>query len=231
MTEAVAVSPSEATSTPGPVPITFVLIAATAAMAATGVCAWFHLGWLSAWVVTLGTGAVFAGYAAVTRNVVLGKLLACGVIVGVAEVLGADRWAVQMGTLVYAPHGPFIVDSPGYMPVSWMVATTQFSVIGLWLADRFGLAKATVLTAIVGGLNLPLYEHLAKGADWWFYQHVPMIWSTPWYVILGEILIGALFPICGRAIVTKPLVWSIPIGIGLGVWMLVAGWLAYQVAG
>lgn len=214
-------------------PERLIVVLAISLMGVVGsaVSAWLHLGWLSAWIVTLAVALSIVGYAVVRRDPLLLRLVFFGAIVGVVEVAGADRWAVLSRTLVYSPHGPFFFESPGYMVFSWLAATTQFSLLALWLTGRFGLGKAMVLTAVVGGLNLPMYEHLAKWADWWFYQNVPMILSTPWYVILGEVLIGALFPVVARMAVTKSLPAVGILGVGFGLWLWGAGWIAYQLVG
>ena len=226
-------APSEGVSLSGSAPgrLPFVLTVSILGVLGSAVSAWLHLGWVSAWVVTLSVALAIVGYAAVMRDAVLGRLILLGSIVGVVEVLGADRWAVVSHTLVYAPHGPYFIESPGYMPFSWLAATVQFCLLSLWLTGKFGLKKAMVLTAVVGGLNLPMYEQLAKWADWWYYQNVPMILSTPYYVIAGEILIGALFPPVARIALRGSLRTVAITGVLFGLWLWAAGWMAYQFLG
>jgi hypothetical protein len=223
-------------SAPVPDPLTsarlkLVLGVSVVAMALSGVAAWTAAGWWSCAVITLSALAVIAGWAFWKHDSVLYRLLAAGLVAAFVEIAGADRWAVTSGTLVYAPHGPFIIDSPAYMLASWTVATVQFSILGLWLASRFKPWLAAVLCAVIGGTNLPLYESLAFSAKWWEYRNVPMIFHAPYYVILGEVGIGLVFPVFAQNVFTRRPMWIPVLGLLLGLWMFVAGWLAFQVVG
>lgn len=214
-----------------PARFAYVLGVSVAAMAGSGVCAWLHLGWVSAWVVTLGAFVALAGWAAVRRDALLGRLLAFGALAALGEVLGADRWAVQSGTLDYPPFGPFLASSPAYMVASWTVAVAQFSLLGQFLETRLPRWGAALACAAIGGTNLPFYESLAFDARWWAYQNVPMVLHAPHYVILAEVGLGLSFPWFARQVLERPR-WAVaPLGALLALWMFVSGWLGRALVG
>ena len=76
-----------------------------------------------------------------------------------------------------------------------------------------------------------MYEALARRADWWHYQDVPMILGAPYYVILGEAFIGLALPFIVRRLATSSAISSVWLGLALGVWTLISGLLAFRIAG
>jgi hypothetical protein len=113
-----------------------------------------------------------------------------GVVAGFGE-LPTDAWLVKVsGTLIYPRDEPMIWASPAYMPFAWAVVLMQVCVLGDALASYTGLAAGTVLVALLAGAYIPLFEHLAKDANLWWYRRTPMFFNAPYYVILAEFLLG-----------------------------------------
>jgi hypothetical protein len=153
-----------------------------------------------------------------SRDTQLGQWLLLGLAAGWVE-LCTDWWLVRTGTLVYPPAEPMIWASPAYMPFAWAVILVQIGAVGAWLKQRYGLVQATVLTACISGINIPIYEHLAKDAHFWFYQQTPMLFSAPLYVICAEFLLA--LPLVWMAGVTTKVrpVLSLAVGAVEGLWM------------
>lgn len=78
------------------------------------------------------------------------------------------------------------------MPFAWTVVTIQLGYFGWWMGKRWGLPTASLLIALFGAVNIPLYEQWAKNAGWWYYRNTPMVGNTPWYIIGGEFLIALI---------------------------------------
>lgn len=188
-------------------------------------------GWPTAAIITFGMSLAYFCYILRRRDFLLGRILLFGLAAGWTELL-ADRWLVETtGTLYYLPGGPFVLSSPLYMPLAWMVVLTQLGYIGWWMAKRWGVSTASLLIAIFGAVNIPLYEQWAKNADWWYYRNTPMLGNTPWYIIGGEFLIALSLPAVISLVEKKH--WSVSscAGIGQGLWIWVSYELAYWLFG
>jgi hypothetical protein len=130
--------------------------------------------------------ALLLGFALWRRDGLLGRLMLFGLAVGLAE-LPADAWLVDKTlTLDYSVGGgPMIWRSPFWMPLAWEVVAVQFGYLGLRLRDRFGYA-GWLMAGILGAINIPFYEEMARRISWWEYSGCRMISGTPYYIILGE---------------------------------------------
>jgi len=68
------------------------------------------------------------------------------------------------------------------------------------LTEKYNIVKASLLLAVLGGLIIPFYEHLAIAAEWWSYKDTPTIFNVPYYVIMAEgllmITVPKLFSLC-----------------------------------
>lgn len=194
------------------------------------ISALYGLGWKS---VTINTTLILLldiCYAWRYRDGHVVQWLLFGLSAGWVELF-TDAWLVQTGTLLYPPDEPMIWLSPAYMPFAWTMVLTQIGLLGAWLRPRTSFLVATLLTALIAGINIPIYEHLAKGANWWFYHYTPMLFSAPYYVIAAEFLLA--LPLAGMASIVdkqRPL-WSLAIGIVEGIWMLPATMVAFWVVG
>lgn len=193
-------------------------------------------GWKAAFFNTLGVFAVMAGYAVWKKERRLGTWVLVGVGAGFTELI-ADWWLVnETLSLVYAPDEPMIAASPAYMPGAWALVILQMGMVAHWLRGRMKPWQAMVVVALVCGVNIPLYEHLAKGADWWFYQDTPMIFAAPYYIIVGEMILGAPLVWIAGVIDRKmeqgrALGWGLPLGVAEGLIIFVAYFVAWWLVG
>jgi hypothetical protein len=202
----------------------FITIAATLTVAALS--SYFHAGWMSAAALAFGMFAVIAVFAARTRDQFLFKLLAFGLMAGIVE-LAADCWLVEStGTLLYAGTEPMIFCSPIYMPFAWAVVLVQVGYLGWLISGHKPMWQSMLATLVLGLLFIPLFEHFANGAGWWVYQNTPMIWDTPWYIIMAEGLICMVLPFLFKFEVQRGYVRALLFGAFQGLWI----WLAYYVS-
>ncbi|HEU0275667.1 MAG TPA: hypothetical protein VFQ83_14165 [Candidatus Udaeobacter sp.] len=143
---------------------------------------------------------LLVGYAAVRRDALLGRFLLFGIVVGLVE-LPADAWLVDSTrTLDYSiGGGPMIWRSPLWMPLAWEVVAVQFGYIGLRLWERFG-KPGLLLIGLLGAINIPFYEEMARRIHWWQYSGCRIISFTPWYIILGECGIAIGFALLARTL-------------------------------
>jgi Domain of unknown function (DUF6989) len=210
--------------------IQFVLGTMALLLALNVVSAVYELGWQA---VTGNVALVLlldGIYLMFSRDVQLGQWLLFGLAAGWVE-LCTDWWLVRSGTLVYPADEPMIWASPAYMPFAWAVILVQIGTLGAWLKQRSGFLQATLLTALLSGINIPIYEHLAKDAHFWFYQQTPMLFNAPLYVICAEFLLA--LPLVGMARVTRRArpVAALAVGAVEGLWMFPAVVVAFWLLG
>lgn len=72
------------------------------------------------------------------------------------------------------------------------VVAVQFGYIGLRLWERFG-KTGLLMIGLLGAINIPFYEEMARRIHWWQYSGCRMISYTPWYIIVGEFVIALVF--------------------------------------
>ncbi|MEQ9168004.1 MAG: hypothetical protein RLO12_17215, partial [Fulvivirga sp.] len=103
-------------------------------------------------------------------NPLILRLLIIGTVAGVMELV-TDHYLVDIiHSLVYPGNEPMIWSSPAYMPMAWSNVILQLSFIGVMLTEKFKLTKASIILGVAGGMYIPLYEHLANNAGWWWYH-------------------------------------------------------------
>ena len=156
--------------------------------------------WRTGAALNIVDNCLLVGFAVVRRDALLARLLLFGLVVGFAE-LPADAWLVDYThTLDYSiGGGPMIWRSPVWMPLAWEVVAVQFGYIGLRLWERFG--KLGLLTiGLLGAINIPFYEEMARRIHWWRYGGCRMISFTPLYIILGEFGIALAFAFLARTL-------------------------------
>ena len=146
---------------------------------------------------------LLVGFVLARRDALLARFLLFGLVVGFTE-LAADAWLVDYThTLDYSiGGGPMIWRSPFWMPLAWEVVAVQFGYIGLRLWERFG-KLGLFLIALLGAINIPFYEEMARRIHWWQYSPESirgMISFTPWYIILGEFGIACVFALLARSL-------------------------------
>lgn len=185
----------------------------------------------------LAQSILFAAYAVRAKDGQFARLcFGFGLTLGAAE-LAADGLCVHFThTLDYAPARSLMLGwSPWWMPIAWMVVSTQIGFVGTRLMARLGTARGVLLTAVLGAVNIPVYEEMAYGAHWWRYSHCRMAgWPgaplshTPLYIIMAELVIGAcLAPLARMALGSKT--WGAAVGAGLlgGVATILGGLAGY----
>jgi hypothetical protein len=209
----------------------FVVLTMLLDLALSAVSSVLALGWKSAAAIVVLLCGLYVAWTVHHRDGVMLRLLVLGFAAGLVELL-ADWYAViDTQTLFYPTHEPKIGQSPAYMPLAWTVVLVQLGCIGWWIATRSNLALGSLATAVLGGVNIPIYEALARGAGWWRYEGVPTLFHAPWYIIGAEALIALVLPAAVGYALSRPIAWSIGVGAAVGLWMLVATVVAYRVLG
>ncbi|MEY2558590.1 MAG: hypothetical protein QOE34_2015 [Verrucomicrobiota bacterium] len=172
--------------------------------------------WRTGAALNLLDNGLLIGFAFVRRDLLLARLLFFGLAVGITE-LPADAWLVHYTrTLDYSVGGgPMIWCSPLWMPLAWEVVAVQFGYIGLRLAERFGRI-GLLLVALLGAVNIPFYEEMARKIHWWQYSGCRMFSFTPWYIIVGESGIAAGFALLARTLRRGSWLGAVGAGIGGG---------------
>lgn len=217
--------PPEATSG-----LRFVLLTVALLLALDLVSSIFALGW-KAIVATLALMmALFIGRIVLAKDKALLGWLVFGLVAGFAELV-ADWWLVRTGTLIYPQDEPMLWASPAYMPVAWAVVLTQVGTVATWLRSRLPALQAGLATALFAGINIPVYEHLAKGAKWWYYVETPMLFDAPYYVIVAEFLLALPLALWAGRIVSGRLRDPVLLGLVEGLVMLAAVIVAFWLVG
>jgi hypothetical protein len=175
---------------------------------------------------------LLVGFVLVRRDALLARFLFFGLVVGFTE-LAADAWLVDYThTLDYSiGGGPMIWCSPLWMPLAWEVVAVQFGYIGLRLWERFG-KLGLLMIALLGAINIPFYEEMARRIHWWQYSGCRMISFTPRYIILGEFGIALAFALLARTLrrgsVRTAIIAGVAGGISIFACYAIAFWVTDQ---
>ena len=185
--------------------------------------------WRTGAALNLIDNCLLMGFVLARRDALLGRFLLFGLIVGITE-LAADAWLVDYTrTLDYSVGGgPMIWRSPIWMPLAWEVVAVQFGYIGLRLWERFGRA-GLLLVAILGALNIPFYEQMARKIHWWQYSGCRMLSFTPWYIIVGEFGIALALALLARTLRRGSLRTAVVAGVAGGLSIFVCYAVAFFV--
>lgn len=156
--------------------------------------------WRTGVALNIVDNCLLVGFVLTKRDALLARFLLFGLVVGFTE-LAADAWLVDYThTLDYSiGGGPMIWRSPVWMPLAWEVVAVQFGYIGLRLWERFS-KLGLLLIALLGAINIPFYEEMARRVHWWQYSGCRMISLTPWYIIRGEFGIALVFALLARTL-------------------------------
>ena len=185
----------------------------------------------SAATITYILYAIYVGYAIITRNPLMIRLLIICTIAGILELPTDDYLVNGINSLVYPHDEPMIWSSPLYMPLAWANVLIQLGYWALLMARWKGLVPASIILFLAGGFYIPLYEHLASSANWWFYNdNTIMIFNAPVYVILTEALISLSLPYLLHVAIEKNYKWSAGIGIVEGIWIFLSALIAFFMA-
>ena len=57
-----------------------------------------------------------------------------------------------------------------------------------------------LMIGLLGAINIPFYEEMARRIHWWQYSGCRMISYTPWYIIVGEFGIALVFALLARTL-------------------------------
>ncbi|MEP1033524.1 hypothetical protein [Ekhidna sp.] len=188
-------------------------------------------GPVSASIITYGLYCFYWFYAIRYRNPLIQRLLVFGTIAGILELV-TDHYLVDtIDSLVYPGNELMVWSSPMYMPFAWSNVLLQLSFVGVLLTKKKGLLVASIVLCLAGGMYIPLYEHLAKDAGWWWYhQNVTMIFNAPLYVIVCEALISLSLPFLIQYAERHTITKTVYLGIVEGVWILLSAYIAFTIA-
>ncbi len=85
------------------------------------------------------------------------------------------------------------------------------------------------MIALLGAINIPFYEEMARRIHWWQYGSCRMISFTPWYIILGEFGIVLAFALLARTLRCGSWRKAVVAGIGGGFSILICYALAFWI--
>lgn len=209
----------------------FVLFTLFLTVGIAALSAAFELGWKSAFSLAFGIYILLTWFAFKQKDQFLKKLLVFGIAAGFVELL-ADCWLVNStGTLIYFDGEPMIACSPLYMPFAWAVLLIQIGYLGWLISRKEKMWVSIIATTLIGFAVIPLFEHWAKNANWWYYTNTEMILNTPWYIILAEGLICSVLPFFFVHIHQKDYKWQLPLGMIEGLWIWVSYFIAFKLIG
>jgi hypothetical protein len=156
--------------------------------------------WKTGVALNIIDNALLFGFVAWHRDILLARFIVFGLAVGFSE-LAADAWLVDYTkTLDYSiGGGPTLWRSPLWMPFAWEVVAVQFAYLGLWLWNRFG-GRGLLAIGVLGAINIPYYEEMARRINWWQYGNCRMLSYTPYYIILGEFGIAIILALLARRV-------------------------------
>lgn len=209
---------------------TFIVVTNAVVLLIALVSARFELGWVAATASVVLSGAMLALFCLGHPEPLFTRLFVFGVTVGFTELLN-DAYLVGRELLVYPPGGPFIADTPLYMPFSWALILVTNGTIAVWLWQRLGPVRAPLAMAVVSGLYIPGFEALAAKANWWHYQHVPFLFGAPVFVILGEALLALPLPWMASTLARRAFGVAVGLGVVEGLVVLLTTVLALRVVG
>ncbi len=162
----------------------------------------------------------------------LGRLLLAGFIAGICELFTDASGQYVAHSLIYPAGALTLWTSPLYMPLSWMVVLTHLGYVAWRLRVLLGWRRASLLSAILGAIQIPLYEEMAYYGGWWRYKPVHlMLGHTPIYVLLFEGLIVAALPLLYDRIERRAWKQVALIGVIVGAWMPFAAVIAWLLLG
>jgi len=185
--------------------------------------------WRTGAALNIVDNCLLVGFVLVRSDALLLRFLVFGLVIGFAE-LPADAWLVDYTrTLDYSiGGGPMIWRSSLWMPLAWEVVAVQFGYIGLRLWERFG-KTGLLMIGLLGAINIPFYEEMARRIHWWQYGGCRMISFTPWYIILGEFGIALGFALLARTLRRGSWRVAVLAGIGGGLSIFVCYALAFWI--
>jgi hypothetical protein len=186
--------------------------------------------WRTGLGLNLVDNTLLIGFALRHRDIFLFRMLLFGLCAGVAE-LPADAWLVDhTRTLDYSiGGGPMLWRSPLWMPLAWQIVAVQFGYIGLRLMERFGTLAGLLGVGVLGAVNIPFYEQMARAIHWWSYRDCRLISATPYYIILGEFGIAIALAYLTRGLRGGGFGRAVLLGLAAGAAMFVCYFIAFSI--
>lgn len=183
--------------------------------------------WKTGVALNLVDNLLLLSYVAMHRDTLLARFMVFGLAVGFTE-LAADAWLVDYTrTLDYSiGGGPILWRSPLWMPFAWEIVAVQFGYLGLWLWERFG-GWGLIGIGMLGAINIPYYEEMARRINWWQYRDCRMMFSTPYYIILGEFGIAILLTLLAKRLVPGNWTTDLWTGVAGGAGIFICYAIAY----
>lgn len=208
-----------------------ILVSAAVLLTWSFVSSLLSAGPVTASIITYGLYVFYWIYALKTNNPLIKRLLIFGTVAGLLELF-TDHYLVDtINSLVYPGDELMIWSSPAYMPFAWSNVLLQLSFIGVLLTNRMDLLRASIILGIAGGMYIPLYEHLAKDAGWWWYKmNTTMLLNAPVYVIVCEALISLSLPLLVYYTEHNKLGKTAMFGIVEGIWIYISAVIAFTIA-
>jgi hypothetical protein len=114
------------------------------------------------------------------------------------------------------------------MPFAWEVVAVQFGYIGLRLVERLG-GVGLVTVGLLGAVNIPYYEEMARRIHWWQYRGCRMISNTPYYIVVGELGIAIVLALLARLLRTGRVSTVLGAGVVGGFAIFVCYALAFSI--
>jgi len=209
---------------------TFIAIANVVALGIALVSAKYALGWMAATGSVLVSGAMLLVFCLKHSEPFFIRLFVFGVALGFAELIN-DTYLIDKAILIYSPGGPYVLETPLYMPFSWALLIITNGTVAAWLYGKLGPVKSPFAMAIVSGLYIPGFEALAAKADWWHYQNVPFWLGAPAFVVLGEALLALPLPWMSTFLARRGFAVAIGLGVVEGLVVFVTTLIALRFVG
>lgn len=82
---------------------------------------------------------------------------------------------------------------------------------------------------LLGAINIPCYEEMARLINWWQYSNSRMLSCTPYYIILGECGIAILLAILAKQASRGNWLTALGTGVAGGTGIFVCYSIAYSI--
>jgi len=184
--------------------------------------------WKTGLALNLLDNALLLGFIYLHHDELLLRFLFMGLTAGFTE-LAADAWLVDYThTLDYSiGGGPMLWRSPAWMPFAWEIVAVQFGYLGLRLQEHFG-KFGLIIIGVLGAINIPYYEEMARHIHWWQYSGCRMLSGTPYYIILGEFFIAVAFALVARKFKRSNMLSAVFSGVVAGAVIFISYAIAYS---
>jgi hypothetical protein len=162
----------------------------------------------------------------------LARLMLVGLVAGICELFTDASGQYVVHSLIYPMSGLTIWTSPLYMPLSWLVTLTYLGYISWRLRALLGWRVAIFLCALLGAIDIPLFEEISYYGGWWRYVPTHLMFGhTPAYVALFEGLVVAALPLLFDRLERRSWIETVALGVVIGIWMAISALTAWLLLG